>query len=200
MANAIAEMFQLLSPANVEREIHGKTVTFYQCSMRTCARMSGFLAKMAGHLSALMSPSGRDQGKTEEDYQTTDGEIIQKTMTEPINPDLARLRTKQRQAAVEGAITELMSDANRTVIGALLMDSLKDNFPRGKKQPPEACLEFVDSMDVATFIMFLRGLAEANAKVFGDLGKGLGLAVQAKADELLGKVSAPVTEDPPTDG
>ena len=202
MADAIAEMFRLLSPLSVDREIHGKTATFYTCSVRTCARLQNLLSKMAGYLSTLMgADSKRDQGKVEEDYQTESGEVIQKTRVEPINPDLARLRTQQKQAAVEGAVQELLSDSNRTAIGELLMDSLKDNFPRGKKRPAEECLEFVDSMDLPTLILFLQGLAMANAKVFGDLGKGLGRAVQTQAEKLLGKVrDEDANEDPPTDG
>ena len=198
----IAEKFRLLSPLSVDREIHGQTVTFYMCSVRTTARLQGFIAKMAGHLSTLLGAnSKRDQGTVTEDYTTDEGEVIQKTVIEPINPDLARLRTQQRQGAIEGAVNALLDDKSRTAIGELLMDSLKDDFPRGKKRPPEECLDFVDSMDIATFVEFLKGLAEANAKVFGDLGKELGLAVQVQAEKLLGTVNAEAnTEDPPTDG
>lgn len=199
MANAIADMFRLLSPLTVDREINGKTVTFHTCSVRTCARLSSFISKMAGHLSVLMTSENRDQGKVEEDYQTKEGEIIQKTIVDPINPDLAELRVAKRKKAVEEAFSELMSEPNRALIGDLLMDSLKENFPRGEKRPADECLEFVDSMDVPTFIQFLIGLAAANAKVFGDLGKELSRAFQAKAGELLG-TKAPASEARPTDG
>ncbi len=206
---SIAEKFRLLSPLSVDREIHGQTVTFYTCSVRTCARLSGLLSQLAGHLTTLLgSSSGRDQGTTEEVYAPPEGEtgeIMTKTVVEPINPDLAAFRTKQREGAVTGAIEALFADKNRAAIGELLMDSLKDEFPRGKKRPADECLAFIDEMDLPTLIDFLRGLAEANAKVFGDLGKGLGRAVQDKAGELLGTIGLPevspdVDEELTTDG
>jgi hypothetical protein len=163
------------------------------------------LAELAGHFTTLLaSNSGRDQGSTEEVYAPPEGEkgeIMTKTVVQPINPDLATLRTNQRERSVQGAIKSLFSDANRAALGELIMDSLKDDFPRGKKRPAEECLEFVDSMDLPTFVEFLKGLAEANAKVFGDLGKELGRAVQDKAGELLGTtLEANESEEQTTDG
>jgi hypothetical protein len=56
-------------------------------------------------------------------------------------------------------------------------------------------------MDLPTFVEFLKGLAEANAKVFGDLGKELGRAVQDKAGELLGTtLEANESAEQTTDG
>ena len=76
------------------------------------------------------------------------------------------------------------------------MDSLKDDFPRGVKRPVEECQSFVDEMDLPTFIEFFKGLAEANSKVFGDLGKELGRAVQDKAGELFGTPAESADESP----
>lgn len=208
---SFAEKFRLLSPLSVDREIHGQTVTFYTCSVRTCARLSGLLSQLAGHFTTLLGgSSARDQGTIEEVYAPPEGEhgeILTKSIVQPINPDLAALRSKQRQQALQGAIQSLFDKKNRAAIGELLIDSMKDEFPRGKRRPTEECQEFVDEMDVPTLIEFLKGLAEANAKVFGDLGKGLGRAVQDKAQELLGgNIEVEVvakdeaSEDQPTDG
>lgn len=187
---AISEMFQLLSPLTVEREINGRMVTFYTCSVKTCARLKGFLSSMAGHISVLISGNAASgQATVTEDWQDTDGAMVQKTTTQAINPDLDELRSTRRQRAIQGAVDALMDDSTRAALGELLMDSLKDNFPRGSKRPVEECRGFVDEMDPPTLMQFIGGLAEANAKVFGDLGKGLGQAVQAKAEELLGKAA-----------
>lgn len=133
---SIAEKLRLLSPLSVDREIQGVKVTFYTCSVGACARLSGLLAEMAGHFTTLLgSSSNRDQGSTEEVYAPPEGEkgeIMTKTVIQPINPDLATLRANQRERSVQGAIKTLFSDKNRAAIGELLMDSLKDDFPRGK--------------------------------------------------------------------
>lgn len=199
---AIADMFRLLSPLSVEREINGELVTFYTCSIRTCARLSTMLSELAGHMATLMGgDASRDQGTTTEDYQNAEGDIVQKTITEPINPSLAKIRADQKQRSLQGAVDSLMSDKNRSAIGALMMDSMKDKFPRGKQVPSDQALDFVDGMDVATFIEVVKGVASANAKVFGDLGKGLGQAVQDQAEKLLGKENVAASlEAQKTDG
>lgn len=202
---SITEKFRLLSPFSVDREIHGQKVTFYTCSVRTCAKLSGLLSQLASNFTTLLAGGAVDQGSTEEVYHQPDGELMTKKVIEPINPDLATMRGKQREKAVHGAIQALFDPKNRAAIGELLMDSLKDEFPRGQKRPVDECQEFVDQMDLPTFIEFLRGLAAANAKVFGDLGKELGRAVQDKAKELLGTgAEDPDEEEPneeqPTDG
>lgn len=185
---AISEMFQLLSPFSVDREINGKQVTFYTCSVKTCSRLKGFLTEMAGHLSVLIGGNpANGQAVVSEDWQDTDGAMVQKTTTQAINPELEELRMTRRRKAIEGAVGACFDSKNRAAIGELLMDSLKDNFPRGEKRPSEECLGFIDQMDPPTLTQFLQGLAMANAKVFGDLGKALGRAVQDKTDQLLGK-------------
>jgi hypothetical protein len=111
------------------------------------------------------------------------------------------MRVVQRKKSVEGAISALTNEKNMAAMGALMMNSLKDNYDRRKNYTAEQCKAFVEEMDFPTFIEVLKGVAAANAKVFGDLGKGLGRAVQEKAEELLGKenvVASP--EDQPTDG
>jgi hypothetical protein len=199
---SFATKFRLLSPLSVDREIHGVKVTFYTCSVRTCARLSGLLSEIAGHVSAILGKTDRDQGTTDETFQSPEGEIHSKQVVQPINPELAGMRVTQRKKAVSGAITSLLSDKNRAAVGELIMDSLKDDFPRGEKRPAEECLAFIDEMDVPTFVEFFRGLAAANAKVFGDLGKELGRAVQEKAEELLGSKANEdeSPEEPPQDG
>lgn len=200
---AISEMFQLLSPFSVDREINGKTVTFYTCSVKTCARLSPFLTEMAGHLSILIGGNAATgQGTVAEDWQDADGAQVQKTTTQAINPDLDEMRSARRQRAVEGAVSACFDEKNRAALGDLMMDSLKDNFKRGEKRPREECLGFIDEMDPPTLTQFLQGLALANAKVFGDLGKGLGRAVQDQAARLLGKVNEqdPKEAPPQTDG
>ena len=188
----------LLSPTVVEREINDHTVAFYMCSLSTCARLSGLLSKMAGHLTVLLGTDGsKDQGRIEEDF-IEDGTTMSKTAYSPINPDLARLRTSQKQNAVEGAINALLDDKNRAAVGRLIMDSMRDIFPRRKKRTDDECREFVDHMDLAVFMQFVSGMAAANAKLFGDLGKTLGRAVQDQAEKLLGKekVGAGIDSDP----
>jgi hypothetical protein len=187
---AIPDKFRLLCPQGEIRTIEGVDFTFYPVSLRCAAKMAPLLSRLAGHFSLLLGGESRtDQGRTIEDYTTADGDVVSKTVVDPINPDLARLRDEQRERSIAGAVEAILDDRHRLAVGELLMDSLRDDFPRGAKQRSAADIQdFVDQMEVPVFIEFVKGLAAANARIFGDLGKGIGRAVQAKADELLGEI------------
>lgn len=199
---AIPERFRLLSPASVTREINGEDFTFYTVSLRVAAKMAPLLSRLAGHFSTLLSGDPKqDQGRIEEDFATPEGEVISKTTVQPINPELATMRAEKREQAIRGAVDALLDPQNRRALGELLMDSLRDDFPRGAKNRDAGEIqEFVDGMDIPVFIEFLKGLAAANAKVFGDLGNGIGRAVQARAKELLGEAAEPDLVATGTDG
>lgn len=188
---AIPDRFRLLSRHSVTRSIEGQDFVFYPVSLRVAARMAPLLAQLARHFSTLLSGDRKvDQGRTEEDFTNQDGDVVQKTRLDPINPELARIRADQREAAVAGAVEALLADKHRLALGELLMDSLRDDFPRGAKARSASDIqEFVDEMEIPVFVEFLLGLAQANAKVFGDLGKEIGRAVQERAGSLLGKAS-----------
>lgn len=196
----VAEKYGLLSPSSVTEEINGRKWTFFMCSVATCARLAPVLSRLAGHVSTLLTPNNKDQGGTEETY-VEGGTTVSKTEYHPINPDLARLRTAQREKAVQGAISELLDGKNCAAIGRLLMDSLRDDFPRSETRTDEQCAHFVESMDAPILVQFLRGLMRANGRMFGDLGKELGRVVRQKAAELLGEDGEAPSPDPqPVDG
>ncbi len=193
---AIADKIRLLVPFSVERKIGEENFKFYQVKVRVAAKMSGFLSRMAGHVATLLTDGKQDVGTQIEDFNDPEsGAVVTKTTQNPINPDLAELRTAQRKAGVEGAISELMSKGSRKAIAELLCNSLRDEFP--DKNPSDADLAFFDDLEIPVYIQFIRGLFEANQNIVGDLGKGLGRAVQERAEEMLGQISPEKTE---TDG
>lgn len=191
MASLPQKFKSLLAPTFVEREIQGNIFRFYTVSVSAATRLAPAISRMIGHLSVLIGGNPEaDQGRTLKDYEAPSGEKVQETVVEPINPALAKLRLEQRKAAMEGAVEALLDPKTRMVLGELLMDSLRDDFARNARRDTALVGEFVDSMDVPTLLEFVKGLAEANIGVFGDLGKGLRRALQARADELLAKANA----------
>lgn len=182
---SFADKFAALAPFSVEREIGGQSFKFYQCSLRAGARMAGVISKIAGHVSVLLVGDKQDCGQTIEDF-TDDGVTVNKTTIDPINPDLAKLRVEQRAGALSGAISELVSKNNRQAMAELLMDSLRDEFPRKGRTSEDS--DMFDDMDIPFYVEFIKGLFAANQKLLGGLGKELGRAAQEKADEVLGQL------------
>ena len=190
---ALADRFRLLSPHFVEREVGGTSFKYYANSVRVAARMAPMIARLAGHLSTLLGSAERDQGRVIEDFESKgSGERISKTVLDPINPDLAKMRVEKRQAAVQGAIEALLDEGARLNLCEMLVDSLRDEFPRTGDRVQTA-KELAEGMDTITFVEHMRGLAAANAKVFGDLGNFVRRAVRQKAGDLLGQ---PASEQP----
>lgn len=188
---ALPQRLQLLSPSSVEKEILGETYRFYSVGVRTAAKLSSTIANLAGHIAVLMGGGQKDQGSTIEDYTAPGGEAVSKTHSDPINPDLAKLRADQRRSSVTQALTQLMDQKTRQVLGELLMDSMRDDFPRGQARNAEEAREFVDQMDLPVLVQFLAGLIEANKNFFGDLGNQLVAAFKRKAGEVLRTVDEP---------
>jgi len=173
MAFSIPERFRLLSPHCVTREIAGESYVFYPCSLGAVARMATLIQKLSGHLATLLIDDSKDRGVAEENYTDEGGTFVNKRATSEASLELASLRTEQRRDAVQGAVDALLDPDHRISLGKLVMNSLREDFPRGREIPADVAREFVESMDLPVFVEFLRGLAEANTKTFGDLGKRL---------------------------
>lgn len=173
--------FALLSPQAVEHQVNDKLLRFYTVRPRTAARLSKTISKLAGALSTLLADNSSSDISSEE---MKDGGASNLRIS-AISPELAELRTTQRRMAVEDAINTLFDERQQTALVELIMDSLRDDCPR--KPSGQDIEKFQDDMDMSTYIELLTGMAKANAKVFGDLGKGLFRAFKAKAEGLIAR-------------
>ncbi len=203
MASSILEKLQatLLAPDRVEKEINGKVWHFYQCSVGVTARMAPLIAKLAGCVSVILGQNNNDQGhKLNEWTDSETGDQMNSTEVNPINPDLAALRTRQQREAIEEAMSSLGNDNYRSQLVQMILNSLRDDYPRrGPIEDEGDIVGSFEQMDWSIFAKFLKGMFEANAKTFGDLGKQLAQAVQGRAAQLLPQAveQTPATE---TDG
>lgn len=191
---SIPDRFRLLSPVSASKTIEGVDYVFYTCSVGLLASLAPTLAKLVSQFMTLLAKDEDDRGYTEENYSSGEGqtrEFINKTTYEPVSAERAKLRAEQREAAIEKALSEVLHDKNRTAVARLIMNSLRDDFDRKVKLNDQQARDFADEMDAPVFVQFVMGMATANARVFGDLGKALGRAVQKQAVGLLGANEAP---------
>lgn len=192
---ALPDKYRLLSPFFVEREIAGSMFKFYPNSVRVAARLGDTIADLSAHISVLLSNTQRDQGSVHEEVKDAEGMTVTKTSVQPINPDLAKLRVEKRATAVKKATEKLTSPQNRMILAELLMDSLRDDYDRGKNRTSEDLQELVDGMEIPVLMEFLAGLVAANAKVFGDLGKTLKDALGEQLGGALGGLLAQAPQE-----
>ena len=181
---AIAERTKFLSKHSVDQVIEGVSFRFYSCSVKNTAPLADLIAELGGHASVLLSRHDSDIGKLVEDFEDKkEKQTVAKTTMQPINPELAEMRAASRKKAVMGAIQSLLDTKHQVTLAELLIDSLRDEYPRGEPRPGTNDLQdWINGMDVPVFLMFLTGLFRANAKMLGDLGNLFGgaLATQVK--------------------
>jgi len=188
---ALPDKFRVLSPLYHDQEIGDNSFRFYTNSVKAAAKTSQLLEELAAHVSVLLGKTSQDQGHIVEDFKDPEtGASVEKTSVPPINPDLARLRSEERQKAVRGAIKALLNAKHRMTIAELLMDSLRDDWDRAKPHPSQEIQEFLDGMDMPTLVSFIKGWATANAKLFGELGNVMSGPMKAAQAEIVGQVKA----------
>lgn len=193
---SIPERLRLLCPHTETADIEGQTFTFYTCSFGVVARLAPVIARLMSKFAVLMGNGQQDQGYVSEDYVDENGMVISKTTTEAITAELAETRARQREEAVQVAVETVLADHNRLAVARMISDSLRDDFPRGKDKPKDDELRaWMDDLDLPVFFQFLMGMLKANKRVFGDLGKGLGPALQKQVDDALKRAGAASQDD-----
>jgi hypothetical protein len=184
------DKIRLLVPVKHSQRIGDSTFAFYQCSPRRLAATANLVATLAGSVAVLMADTSGEAGHVIQDFEDPEtGEKGTTTQMNPVSVEMAAHRVKRQQDAIQALVKSAMVDDNRRALIELIVDSLRDEFPRGNGAPSEVIEEF-DNMDLGNFSQFFIGMMKANATVFGDLGKVVVDRVMAVA---------PVAADQPSD-
>jgi hypothetical protein len=168
-----------LTPKFVEHEVNDETLNFYPVSISTAFQIKEVLKPLARSLSLAMINTDGDRGYT--DTRSEDGFV--QTIVNPVSPEMAELRSKQKESAILDAIEALTERRSVTAIGRLIMDSLRDEF-HGKKQEQKDVDLFMDSVDTTTLIQLLTGVAKANKRLFGPFGERIGEMIKVTMGSL----------------
>jgi hypothetical protein len=173
----------------VAHEVNGTVVKFSPVSAEKAFSLRG-LSEPIGKLIGVFSVSTKNDvaQKTrtirdnKEDSQSDTLEI------EAIDPALAAQRAKSREEAIVTALNGLLGADNIRTIAALVIDSMKEDFPRDSKDNPSPD-EFLAEVELPAFGQMIVGLCKANAEVFGATGKLIAGLVEEKMTAKLAEVS-----------
>jgi hypothetical protein len=173
----------VLGDKGVVREINGKDWKFYPVSVGKLFALRSTISDIVGAFATLF---GKDDGDTSQEHekiiQGEGGGTITRTSVGAISPELAKLRTQQREAGARSAVEALMSDKNKLAIARLLADSLRDDFERDA--PDEEVTAFFDELDISDLYEMVMGFVAANTKVFGPLADRIKATLSKKLLEL----------------
>ena len=173
----------------VEHEVCGQKLRFYPNRVRLLHDLAEVSKPVASALAALFSDHSTDAGFNEKISQQGDI-IVKETTSQAASPEVLQLRSKERDGAISALLSAVSDPRNRLLLGRLLMDSLRDEFPYHEERPTVDVEEFLygdgrpdgyPGLDLPALTSALGGWIKANAKQFGKVGEQM-------AAELAGRI------------
>lgn len=179
----------------IEADVAGRTFRFYPNRMALLTEARNLSAPVAKSIATLMaSKSSDDRGlKTvrqgDNEFQSED------TTIDAVSLEMATFRAKERDDAI-GALFDTAGDVRtQLLLGMLIMDSLRDEFPYATDRPTADVEEFLfgsgnsddeyTGLDAPAMVDLFKGWMQANAKVFGSSGEKMVGALKSKAADLV---------------
>lgn len=147
------------------KEIEGETLKFYPVSYEVACRLSGLAEPIAVAFSTLLLGQERDVGEVEKVRKSGADDYERETVTAPIDPKLAEMRLGAQNKAIGDLVRALTSPANGDAAARIIIDSLRDEFPRG--EPAKETIAEVRRADLGRLGELLLGVLEANKGALG---------------------------------
>lgn len=177
----------------VEHDVCGAKLRFYPNRIGLLHELAEVSKPVASALAALFVDRSGDATSTDKTMVQGDT-TIRECSLQGVSPEIIRLRATEREAAVSALLTAVSDARNRLLLGRLLMDSMRDEFPYAADRPPAEVEEFLygsadfPGLDVPALAAMVGGWIKANAKVFGAAGKQVADLVESR---LVGAVRPP---------
>lgn len=181
------DKFAFLSPRFVEHKIGtgeaAQTMRFYPIGMRLAFRLKAVGKPLARALSILLSKNQNDTKQIQRSFVVPETkEQGQETILEGVGVDLAKYRDDRRDAAIAELLETLGEPGNQNLICEIIMDSLRDDFPRRPSQ--DDVKDFTESITLPLLGEMLVGVAKANFDLSGDIAGKLRAAVEKAAGKV----------------
>lgn len=154
-------------------EINGQEAKFYSLSFTVVAHVRKFIQPLTRALMVLLPPNKaseqqhlmRTQDIATKTFKEPDGAIVETTEHSAVEPETLIMEDRRKRAALDELTSAITAPENAGMIGRIIMDSMRDDFPRDEITS-EAAEEFAGSMDLTTLVQALKGVFEGNRKLF----------------------------------
>lgn len=172
----MARDLAFIAPEPTIKKVGDSDVHFYPLSIYAFVKLKALSKPVAQAMAVLFSNTSEDAGRVIENLFDTQSQVSQKkTRMEAISLDILKFREEQREKAISGLIDAVMEEKNMTTLIEVIADSLRDEFSSpATKEELEA---FKKKVDLPTIISLMKGMAEANAGIFGPLTERLRVAM-----------------------
>ena len=156
------------SPTPHQAVVSEQLENFYPISTRMLFQLRVLAVPVAKALSVFLSSSQNDIGKETTEVKSKDNDYQQRTTLQPITADLAQKRHEQKTQALEQLVGSVMNEQASGAIAELVMDSMRDRYPRGPRTAT-VISAFLTDITAEQLVEMLTGVAGANRKLFDPL-------------------------------
>lgn len=184
-----------LSDRSVTLPVEGQDHKFYPVSVKTVFKLRTVGKTLGKALQALFAGGKEDSSqKSSEIAETAPGGAYQKNLSiDAISPELAELRYKQKQKAIEDLMDAILSEDSSFLLVDLVVDSMRDaGFPKNMSTSQKA--EWLQNCSATAMVEMVIGVIEANKSLFSPLGKWGETAVSALKNKIGGQTTSEPSE------
>tara|TARA_R110002096_G_scaffold77443_2_gene182352 strand:- start:873 stop:1568 length:696 start_codon:yes stop_codon:yes gene_type:complete len=155
----------------VDTEAGPTEFKFYPPRMRMMisGQMRTIIDPISRAMGVIFSNKGQDVSRQQE--VSEDGLVT--TFVQGLNPAVIEIRERKRSEAIGDALGVLLNDDTRYHIGALLADSMRDDFSENEAERAKEVRVFMDEIDLPTMIELLKGYFKALAPVLDKSGNSI---------------------------
>jgi hypothetical protein len=175
----------------IEKDIDGEMVKFQRVPIGTLQKFRNVSDEVSKALGMLFKDTSHDievkQMSTPSESVDADGTPFMSSSVDQAaaHPSVLSMRKTQMEEGIRGIINAFMKDESMAVLCEIIAKSAFE------EKWPEDVTEIRDSMDTATFILFLKYAFEASAGDYANLGKSL--LQNTKVAEVLDQVKTNLT-------
>ena len=156
-----------LAPKSIEHDVGDKTISFYPMSVGMAFRARPLGKHIARLLSLIFTKQDKDCDTTEREiHDAKDLPPSKELIISAAAPEVLRMRAERQDALFQEIVDSLLADDNKQLLCDLLMDSMREEFP--KDQRPKVG-ELLDGISLPVLTELMIGVGKANKAVFGPL-------------------------------
>lgn len=171
---SLVEKLPFLQPRKIRHKINGVEVNIYALPVNMVYELKTVVKPLARAITTLTDNKVNDVGrqiiqfKDDSSSNKKDEEDIQvsaQTNVEPLSIQMAELREKQTNLAIDQLVEAITCDTNRLLLGKILVVSLKDQFP-GKDILNDDATDLINSIDIGSMVELAEGIIKVNSGAF----------------------------------
>lgn len=171
----------------VEHEVSGETLRFYPNRIALLQDLAELSKPIGAAIAGLFADRSGDASQVEKVMVQSDTTIKESTF-QAVSAEVLTLRARERDAAIASLLDAVSNPKNRLLLGRLLMDSLREEFPYviGERKPADV-ERFLyggedgsEPLDLPELAAMVGGWIKANAKQFGKVGEEIAARVNAR--------------------